>query len=109
MRKRDRQRGRRWSRGARERLESLALRCGGRGGQCPGSLRVPLPNEGRKFFHPREKGRELCERESVSSIGEGFRRIVMRFEEQTVHSRGDCRARERFNEFRLPAACMALP
>ena len=69
---------------------------------------APAADELREFFEACEQGGELREREGVGAVGEGGGGIVVGFEENAVDAGGDAGAGERFDEFGLAAAGVAL-
>ena len=56
----------------------------------------------------RQQRRQAIQRQRIRSIGFRPRRIVMHFDEHSVHSHGACGARQRLDEFRLSAAGVSL-
>jgi hypothetical protein len=73
-----------------------------------GSLDTPAADYCGKFFEAFEEGGELGKREGVGAVGEGFGGVVVGFEEDAVDACGYTGAGERFDEFGLAAAGVAL-
>src|SRR6185437_4010393 len=69
---------------------------------------VPLPHQPRNFAQFLRQRLELLERQRIRSIRQRLRWIVVHLHKNSVHARRYPRARQRFNEFRLPAARFTL-
>ena len=71
-------------------------------------MSIPPADEGGEFFESREELGELCERERVGAVGEGFGGIVVCFEKDAVNACGYGGAGERLDELGLATAGVAL-
>src|SRR5579883_2470522 len=91
------------------RPQSPALQSSTRVARFRDSSSFPCSNQPAQFLQPREQLRQLSERQRVRAVRERLARIVVRLQENAVHSRRHRCPRQRLNKLRLSPRSVSLP